>query len=53
MKIKIKDAPEGFKFDLEATYKVYNPISMGFVFDDDCEACYLRDMDWEEVTDED
>lgn len=52
MRIKVLDAPLGHEFDQTATYLVYGIKDGKFVFDEEGEACFLRDMDWEEVTSE-
>lgn len=50
MNIRVKDAPLGHKFTDDKPYHVYG-LSLGpqqaFVFDDDCESCFLSDLDWE------
>lgn len=54
MRIKVLDAPLGHKFDPDTHYRVFRQTEPGkaFVVDDDCEACFLNDMEWEEVTSE-
>ena len=52
MKIKITDAPLGHKFTDDKPYEVYGNLSDPFVFDDDCESCFLADMEWEAWKDE-
>lgn len=52
MRIKVLDAPLGHKFDPDVHYLVYCPTELdkAFVVDEDCEACFLNDLDWEGVT---
>lgn len=52
MRIKVLDAPAGHKFDPDTHYLVHGTHGYAFVFDDDCESCFLNDMEWEEVTSE-
>lgn len=54
MRIIVLDAPLGHKFDPDMHYLVYIPKepNKAFVVDDDCEPCFLSDMEWEEVTSE-
>lgn len=52
MRIIVLDAPLGHKFSDDKHYLVYGAGDSLFVFDDDCESCFLDDMDWEEVTTE-
>lgn len=50
MNIRVKGAPEGYKFTEDMPYHVYG-FSLGpqvaYVFDDDCESCFLTDLEWE------
>lgn len=50
MRIIVLDAPLGHKFSEGKHYWVYGAADCYFVFDDDCESCFLGDLDWEEVT---
>lgn len=52
MRVYVIDAPLGHKFDPEVAYLVYGFSNSAFVIDEDCEACFLNDMEWEEVTSE-
>lgn len=52
MRIIVLDAPLGHKFSTETHYQVYGAGDSRFVFDDDCESCFLDDMEWEEVVSE-
>jgi len=49
MIIIVLDAPLGHKFSDDTRYQVYGVGDSRFVFDDDCESCFLNDMDWEEA----
>lgn len=53
MKIKITDAPLGHKFDPDKSYLVHGTHGYAFVFDDDCESCFLTDLEWEILENED
>lgn len=56
MKIRITDAPLGHSFTDDKPYHVYG-FSLGpqqaYVFDDDCESCFLTDLEWETWKNED
>lgn len=55
MKIKVIDAPLGHKFaegNLYQVYGFYAGYNQAFVFDDDCEACFLTDLEYEEFENE-
>ncbi len=57
MKIKVTDYPIGHKFSPDVPYHVYGfglrrDFSMAYVFDDDCESCFLSELEYEEFTNE-
>lgn len=56
MKIRITDAPLGHSFTSDKPYHVYGFLlgeRQAYVFDDDCESCFLMDMEWEVWENED
>lgn len=52
MRIIVLDEPLGHEFSAETHYQVYGAGDRRFVFDDDCEACFLDDLEWEGVVSE-
>lgn len=52
MLIKVADAPRGHTFLEGKVYSVYGRRGSEFVLDEDCEACFINDMEWEEVKSE-
>lgn len=54
MKIKVTDYPIGHKFSPDVPYHVYGSTlgPQAFVFDDDCESCFLSELEYEVFTNE-